>query len=156
MLKNMISSRKYQGPRDFEWCVSTLCGLGFHSSMPGTLGSVAAFLVYILFPVPRYIILATVILGIYVSDAYSARKGVSDPSEVIIDEVAGVWIAMDSLPPFLFLPALFLFRVIDIIKPVPVNAFERLPGGWGIMADDCVGGLIVNLILIALQRFFSV
>ncbi|MFA7621549.1 MAG: phosphatidylglycerophosphatase A [Aminobacteriaceae bacterium] len=156
MPKNKISSRKYQGRKDFEWCVSTLFGLGFYSSMPGTLGSVAGFLAYVVFPVPRYVILATAILGVYASDAYSKRIGVTDPREVIIDEVVGVWIAMDLMPPVLLLPALFLFRVIDIIKPFPVNAFERLPGGWGIMADDCAGGVIVNILLVLLRRVFSI
>jgi phosphatidylglycerophosphatase A len=36
---------------------------------------------------------------------------------------------------------------VDILKPFPVNASEKLPGGWGIMADDIVGGILVNLLL---------
>ncbi len=147
MLKNMISSRKYQGTKDSAWCISTLCGLGFFSSMPGTLGSVAAFLVYILFPVPWYLIVAVSLLGVYTSHVYSKREGVEDPKEVIIDEVAGVWISMYGLPAGFFLPALFLFRVVDILKPFPVNVSEKLPGGWGIMADDIVAGILVNIIL---------
>ena len=147
MLKNMISSRKYQGTKDIAWCISTLCGLGFFSSMPGTLGSVAAFLFFVVIPVPWYLILATAILGVSVSQLYSKRIGVEDPKEVIIDEVVGVWIAMYGMPSAFFLPALFLFRVVDILKPFPVNASEKLPGGWGIMADDIVGGILVNLLL---------
>jgi len=54
---------------------------------------------------------------------------------------------MYGMPSGFFLPALFLFRVVDILKPFPVNASEKLPGGWGIMADDIVGGILVNLLL---------
>lgn len=156
MLMNMISSRKYQGVKDLEWGVSTLCGLGFFTSMPGTLGSVAAFLVYLVYPIPHYLILAVAIFGVYTSDVFSKRTGVQDPPEVIIDEVAGVWISMYGLAPHLFLPALVLFRIIDIIKPFPVNAAERLPGGWGIMADDCLGGLFVNIFLLLADAFFRI
>ena len=147
MLKNMISLRNYDGPKDLVWCVSTLCGLGFISSMPGTLGSVAAFFVYAIVPVPWYIIIAAAVLGVYAADVYSKRIGVNDPSEVIIDEVVGMWLSLYALPSGYFLPALFLFRVVDIIKPFPINASEKLPGGWGVMADDIVGGVIVNAIL---------
>lgn len=150
----MISSRKYLGTKDIPWCIATLCGLGFISAMPGTLGSVAAFLLYVVFPVPWYLILATALVGVCVSQVYSKRIGVDDPKEVIIDEVVGVWIAMYGMPPGFFLPALFLFRVVDILKPFPVNASEKLPGGWGIMADDIVGGSIVNLILIFMRWLY--
>jgi len=154
MLKNMISLRKYPGNKDFAWCVSTLCGLGFVSNMPGTLGSVAAFFIYVFFPVPLYIIILIALLGLYTSQIYSKRIGEEDPKEVIVDEVVGVWLAMYGLPSGFFLPALFLFRVVDILKPFPINTAEKLPGGWGIMADDIVGGIIVNLILMLIRWLY--
>ncbi|PID75025.1 MAG: hypothetical protein CSB28_00105 [Desulfobacterales bacterium] len=41
-----------------------------------------------------------------------------------------------------------LFRCLDIAKPFPIRWLEkRLPGGWGIVADDILAGLIANLIL---------
>ena len=58
-----------------------------------------------------------------------------------------MWISLYALPASLSLPAFFLFRVVDILKPFPVSAAERLPGGVGIMADDVVGGVMVNLFL---------
>jgi phosphatidylglycerophosphatase A len=122
--------------------------------MPGTLGSLAAFFVYVVFPVPWYLIVAVAALGVYTSDVYSKKTGVTDPKEVIIDEVVGTWISMYALPSGFFIPALFLFRIIDILKPFPVNASEKLPGGWGIMADDIVGGILVNLILVLLRWLY--
>ena len=127
--------------------ISTVFGLGRFSPMPGTLASVAAFIVYAAFKPSWWIILLVLLAGVYSSDAYSRNRGLSDPSEVVIDEVVGTWIAMYHLPSGFALPALFLFRIIDIIKPFPVNRAEDLPGGIGIMADDVVGGIITNLIL---------
>ena len=38
--------------------------------------------------------------------------------------------------------AFVLFRVLDVLKPWPIRRFERLPGGYGIMADDIAAGVI--------------
>ena len=128
--------------------------LGYYSKMPGTLGSAAAFVVAIFFHIHLWLILLTVAVGIFTSDYYCRKKGIDDPSEVVIDEIAGTWIAMYGLPAGYSLPALFLFRIVDIIKPVPICTVEKLPGGWGIMADDILGGLFVNMILLAVDWLF--
>jgi len=72
-----------------------------------------------------------------------------DPVCVVIDEVAGIFVAM------LFVPfsitnltiAFFLFRLFDVWKPLFVRTLERLPGGLGITMDDVGAGLISNLII---------
>ena len=78
------------------------------------------------------------------------ESGVKDPGEVVIDEVAGMWIAL--LPAGLIwwqiLLAAMLFRLFDILKPGPVGwADKRLPGGLGIMADDLIAGALAALVL---------
>lgn len=151
---NTTFLRKLPGNKDFFWCAATLCGLGFFTTMPGTVGSVAAFFVFALYPIPLAGLLAVVVLGVWASHQYSLREGKTDPGEVIIDEVAGTWIAMYGLPSGFFLPALFLFRIFDILKPFPVNAAEKLPGGWGIMADDIVAGILVNIILSVIRWLY--
>lgn len=151
---NMTYLRKLPGNKDLPWFIATLCGLGFFTSMPGTLGSAAAFLVYALWRVPISVIMTVIVVGSWAAQAYSVREGINDPKEVIIDEVAGTWISMYGLSQSYLLPALFLFRVLDIIKPFPVNAAEKLPGGWGIMADDIVAGILVNIILTATKWLF--
>lgn len=127
--------------------ISTLGGLGFFSSMPGTLGSGVAFLFALILPIPLWGIVAVMFLGIWASDRYAAETCQKDPKEVVVDEVVGTWIAMYGLPAGSLLPALFLFRVIDILKPIPVSTAEKLPGGVGIVADDVVGGILSNLLL---------
>lgn len=78
---------------------------------------------------------------------------------MIIDEVVGVWIAMAghvvSQETMVYaLPALFLFRIFDILKPVPVSTAEKLPGGVGIVADDVVAGVMANALLWGLRWLF--
>lgn len=72
-----------------------------------------------------------------------------DPEEVVIDEVLGYFLSFLFVEPTL--KAIFVgfitFRMLDIIKPYPINLFERLPGGHGVVADDAVAGLMNAVIL---------
>jgi phosphatidylglycerophosphatase A len=52
-----------------------------------------------------------------------------------------------------FALAFLLFRLFDILKPWPISAAEKLPGGLGVMADDMVAGLTAAIIAGALQYF---
>ena len=47
----------------------------------------------------------------------------------------------------------FIFRAFDIVKPPPIRTLERLPGGWGIMADDVLAGVYANISLRILMHF---
>ena len=74
--------------------------------------------------------------------------GRRDPGYIVIDEWAGMLIALYPVPhsqPGAILCAFILFRLFDILKPGPVAWAERLPGEWGIVADDIVGGLLAAL-----------
>jgi phosphatidylglycerophosphatase A len=79
--------------------------------------------------------------------------GRKDPGQVVADETAGQAVALLALPwrPMTDLDGLganvaiaataFLaFRLLDIVKPPPANALQRLPHGWGILVDDLVAG----------------
>ena len=78
-------------------------------------------------------------LGWWASAIYVARTGASDPSEVVIDEVAGQWLvlAVSPLDPLSYLVGFALFRLFDIWKPWPISwADQRVGGGLGVMLDD--------------------
>lgn len=130
--------------------IATAGGAGYLTKMPGTVGSAVACVLFVLLPIRWWVILAVMAAGIWAGDVYARRKGVTDPSEVVIDEVVGMWISLYALPPSFLIPAFVLFRIVDVIKPVPVCTAEKLPGGWGIMADDVLGGVITNLIFQAI------
>ena len=65
-----------------------------------------------------------------------------------------MWISLFALPQTMWLPALLVFRILDILKPVPISTVEALPGGIGIMADDVLGGVCANLLLRGLHMLF--
>jgi phosphatidylglycerophosphatase A len=85
---------------------------------------------------------------------YAAEAKTFDPSECVVDELAGQWIACAFAPvsPIGFALAFVLFRLFDIWKPWPIPYFERWHGGLGIMADDVVAALMGGIILVIAER----
>lgn len=89
--------------------------------------------------------LAATALGLWTSQIHAAALAVDDPSSVVIDEIAGQWLTLVLVPLDLryYAAAFLLFRLLDITKPGPIGWADRtLPGGWGIMIDDVIAGLI--------------
>jgi phosphatidylglycerophosphatase A len=139
----------------WAWTVATFFGAGLGKPGPGTWGSVAAVLLWagyanFIHPAPRallFVLLAGIVLAIVVgvpAASIAAREsGRKDPQFVVIDEVAGQWIALLFSPFDLrrALIALILFRLFDIVKPFPARQLESLPEGWGIVFDDVAAGL---------------
>ena len=80
-------------------------------------------------------------------------RGSKDASDIVIDEVAGQWIALLVVPLDWrwWVGAFLAFRLFDILKPGPVRLAERLPGGYGVMADDIVAGALAAACLLILQ-----
>jgi phosphatidylglycerophosphatase A len=134
---------------------------------PGTWGSVAALLLWgaiawLYHPTPNGLLLV-VFVGIALSIAagvpaatIAAREsGRHDPQFVVIDEVAGQWIALIGSPADFRhgIIALILFRLFDITKPFPARQLEKLPEGWGIVFDDVAAGLYA-LVVASLLRLW--
>ena len=122
-------------------------GVGFLPRAPGTWGSLAAALVgaAILAAGGRWALAAGVAVataaGLW---AIPRAGGDADPGWVVIDEVAGMWIAMLPLSwpsPLGVLVAFALFRLLDITKPGPIGRLDRVPGRAGVMGDDLAAGL---------------
>ena len=138
--------------------VATLFGLGRLGFAPGTLGSIAALplawlsMRYGGLYVTLGLAALIAIVGIFVSDAYAKESGNEDPSECIIDEVAGQMLAcaLSPLTPLGFALAFVLFRLFDISKLWPISAVERIGGGAGIVGDDLVAGLFAGIVVAAI------
>lgn len=85
-----------------------------------------------------------------------------DPGEIVIDEVAGQWLALLSAPltPLAYALVFLLFRIFDICKPWPVRWADRqVPGGLGIMLDDLLAAVyaaLALLVLLAIGGVFGV
>ena len=74
---------------------------------------------------------------------------IKDPGGIVWDEFVGMWIALLWLPGLFWLPVAFvLFRFFDILKPWPVSLADRsLTGGFGIMVDDVLAGILALVTL---------
>ncbi|SRR5665213_366510 len=142
--------------------LATLFGIGRVPSAPGTAASVVALpLAWIIaaFAGRIWLLFAAIIVfavGSWACEIYARSKGKPDPSECVIDELAGQWIVCAFAPLSItaYVLAFILFRVFDILKPWPINWVERnTPGGLGIMLDDVVAGLMACIIIVVLAQF---
>ncbi|MCH2163079.1 MAG: phosphatidylglycerophosphatase A [Marinovum sp.] len=147
----------------------TVLGVGYLRPASGTWGSLAAF------PLGYAVWLGTgalgfgvvtlivTILGVRATAQYIETRNSKDPSEVVIDEVAGQWIALlpvavgasaRGLEPWDMYPGLIvgflLFRLFDIWKPGPVGWMDRRGDAFGVMFDDVIAGIFAALGVVAL------
>ncbi|MSP67993.1 MAG: phosphatidylglycerophosphatase A [Alphaproteobacteria bacterium] len=136
--------------------VATVGGLGRLPIAPGTWGSAAAALAawpIVAFGGTPALLVATAVLtpiAVWAAGHHGATLGIQDPSEIVIDEVVGQWLALLTVPPTLtwFVVAFLLFRLLDIVKPWPIGwADRRIGGGIGVVADDAFAGVIAALVL---------
>jgi len=145
--------------------IATVGGVGWIKPAPGTLGSLVAVVPIWLFSssmpatmpgrsVPFALAILAFVIGWWASAIYVRGERTADPSEVVIDEVAGQAMTLVFAPaPLQFwwiVGGFVAFRAFDILKPWPVNIAERrLRGGLGIMADDILAAGYAGLVLLA-------
>ncbi len=141
------------------WLIATFFGCGRLRPGPGTLASAATVLLWWLISqaagartqVPAALLLACLAtaVGIPAATRVARESGISDPSFVVIDEVAGQMIALIAAPVRwkTLLAGFILFRAFDIVKPPPLRRLEKIPQGAGIMLDDVGAGLYALAIL---------
>ena len=134
--------------------LSTLGGLGHQTPAPGTIASLigvgTAWPIHVYGP-PYSLAAAALIafcIGCWSADKYQKSTKRSDAPEIVIDELSGQWFSLAFLPPDLlyFGVGFLLFRLYDITKPWPINFVDEcVKGGFGVMADDILAALYVNL-----------
>ena len=137
----------------------TALGLGLFPVAPATLASLAAVAVYAVAPItgdsPGFLVLIAVslVIGPWACGSLTSNTD-PDPKRAVWDEVAGMWLTCLFLPKTLpWLAAAFLlFRLLDVLKPWPIRQYERLPGGYGIMADDVAAGVLGAALLNLVYR----
>lgn len=133
--------------------IATVFGLGRIPKIPGTAGSAVGLgLSWLLSASPAQQIAGCAVavgLGLWSAGPTARAMGRPDPGPVIIDEVAGMMLALATLPVTwkVYLAGFLLFRFLDITKPLGLRRLERLPGSWGILLDDLAAGAAVNLLL---------
>jgi phosphatidylglycerophosphatase A len=154
--------------------VASVFGIGYFDVAPGTIMSAIAVPLAILIAIfggggmgVLASSLIAFVIGVLACADHVRETKREDPSECVIDELAGQWLACSFclltfgglLPPAhislpLFALAFALFRLFDIWKPWPVSwADQQIKGGLGVMTDDMIAGLMAG-VLIALTRYF--
>ncbi|MFZ1376309.1 MAG: phosphatidylglycerophosphatase A [Geothrix sp.] len=169
-----------KAPR-FAWCVATGFGSGFLKPAPGTWGTLAGLGAWLLLvgavrsvggPLTPWLLLGSPVvvtfLAVWAAGRVVEETGLKDPAFIVADEWAGIWIALTPLlftatlqpqPVLLWVARLvapfMLFRLFDIWKPGAIDAAQRLPGGWGVVLDDVLAGLLAALIAWPLDRWLG-
>ncbi len=129
--------------------------VGYVPIAPGTFGSALGLgLLWGIRPfgdvrLEIVVIVLVLVLGVWSGSVAERHAGRVDPGIVVIDEVAGMLITMLLIPVTAssVLAGFLVFRALDILKPWPARRLERLPGGFGIMADDAMAAVYGNLVM---------
>jgi len=164
---------------NFHKLFASWFGLGYSPKAPGTMGSLGTlpFIAFIAYKLPDlpvwqigsctiniFLPLSILIFFVAIPSAQWMvnHYKIEDPQMVVIDEVAGQTLTFAFIAPaqllhsWWLLPVGFaLFRAFDITKPLGIKRLEHLPGAWGVMADDMLGGLYASIVLVILHHFFA-
>ena len=133
--------------------LATVFGVGYVPFAPGTFGSIAGLVLWLLIPqsaaANAALIVVLFAIGSWSGTVAERHFGKTDPGPVVIDEVMGMLITLFMNPVGWVgaSAACLFFRFFDIVKPYPSNRLERLPAGIGIMADDAMAAVYANLAL---------
>lgn len=148
--------------------LATSFGFGFLPVAPGTWGAIFAIILWL----PLYLLasdavifwttlaatVAYTIAGTWASSESEKYWG-KDPVIACADETVGQWISLLPLggvattPWWMILVSLALFRFFDIFKPLGIRQMEKLPRGYGMMADDILSGIYAVVVIIVIQHF---
>lgn len=137
---------------------------GYLPGAPGTFGTLIGLPIsYVLsgFQIGLSVIIVVLFIGLSIALASKAEKLLKqkDASQIVIDEIAGLLVTFVGLPFNLPTAVLgfIIFRVFDILKPIPIRWLDtKVSGGRGIVADDVVAGIYANLVLRFLIFIFGI
>jgi phosphatidylglycerophosphatase A len=135
--------------------LATLGPLGRKLPAPGTWGSLAGLLYFLLFfqrlgaGANLLVSAVAAYVAVAICGEAEVRLGKRDPGEVVLDEVVAMplcflgWrsLTLDWSPWIIFVAGFALFRCFDILKPLGIRRLQAWPGGWGVVADDLAAAL---------------
>jgi phosphatidylglycerophosphatase A len=129
---------------------------------PGSAGSAVAVFILWLVPFSRVGVLlffiAVTLVGTWAAHRAERLLGdTKDPGTIVIDEVAGMTLAVLPFAPTLTVLAVgfVLFRVFDVVKPFPARSSQHAAGGIGIMVDDLIAGLYALIVIVIGRAVFA-
>ena len=158
--------QKFPNLKNPHHFIATLGGVGLFPIAPGTVGSIFGWIIFIVLSHYIEMIFATifiVFLSIYVSNVASKDLVNKDHKSIVIDELAGIWLAMI---PVIYIASsqyertlyavltLIFFRLFDILKPYPISYVDKnFKNGFGIVLDDLIAGIFAGILATAIILF---
>ena len=146
--------------------IASLGGIGLIPIAPGTFGSIFAWLVFVImshFVDMLIYTICIVFIAIWVCEKASVNLIQKDHKSIVIDELAGMWVALvpviyfasDQLERITYAClALVFFRVFDILKPFPISYFDKkYKNGFGIVLDDIIAGIFSGILSVLIVVF---
>ena len=152
----------------------TFGGSGLAPKAPGTAGSLAALIVGLIilqfFPMQTLFMftLAITIIGVFEINKYEKLTNSHDDKSIVIDEVAGMWLALmlalgtaksmefAYVNEIAIVSSFLAFRLFDIWKPSFIGTIDKkVKGGVGVMGDDIVAGIAGGMLTIVLLRILE-
>lgn len=135
--------------------VATLGGIGRLRPAPGTWGSLAVLPAVLLGPAGALLLAVVATVAGWLAVRALPPDGQQDPGWIVVDEAAGMLLALAALPAGAgwagVALAFLLFRAFDILKPWPVSWADRQAGATGVMLDDILAGAMAAALLLALH-----
>ena len=151
--------------------LATLGGIGLFPLAPGTAGSIFGWILFIILShyvgMYTFLVLIGVVMILAVTSSGKASKDLveKDHKSIVIDELAGIWVAMY---PVLFVAstqyerslyailALIFFRLFDIFKPYPISYIDKnYKNGLGIVLDDLIAGIYSAIFAISITLYLT-
>lgn len=153
---------------DIRWFFITVGYSGLFPKAPGTAGTLAALplgIAVLIYLGPQTLFLATLLItliAIKSIDRYEAHSSIHDDKRIVIDELAGIWLALSIAPGTMFafgdlvswenglslqiVLSFLFFRLYDIKKPSIIGRIDReAKGGLGVMGDDIIAGFAAGI-----------
>jgi phosphatidylglycerophosphatase A len=149
-------------------------GLGLLPLCPGTWGSLPPVFIFaamchfgvsagIISITMAALVVASSVICVIFAPAIITATGKADPRQVVVDELAGQALTFLAVPfvitastkRILIATVLgfLLFRIFDIVKPWPIRKLEKLPKGWGVLADDLLAAVYAAIVLLVCLGF---
>ena len=140
--------------------LATFFFVGLIPAAPGTFGSLAGAALWWYLPDRAFLFfsIVTLLTAAAVCGRAEMLLGKKDDGRIVIDEVIGMFTAVAFLPKTLpvLVSGFIMFRLLDIKKPYPINAIQKLKGSAGVLADDIMAGVAVNLAIRIASAIVSV